>query len=143
MYVELGCALKVVCVFSAFFMELQQMGGEKGVESADVLKYSQLYRSALHECVLGLQKMIEGKTWIFIHHFKINLSFSSEIDSGISEEGDEVTQLREQIELYSILEIAWHLCEVLFIETLPVGCLIQQLLEWVYDNTPHVLYTLL
>ena len=43
-------------------MELQQMGGDKGVEPADVLKYSQLYRSALHECVLGLQKMIEGKT---------------------------------------------------------------------------------
>ena len=44
---------------------------------------------------------------------------------------DEHTSLKEQIEVYSMLETAWHLCEILFIETLPLGCLIQQLLEWV------------
>ena len=30
-----------------------------------------------------------------------------------------------------MLELTWHLCEVLFIEVLPTGCLVQQLLEWV------------
>ena len=30
-----------------------------------------------------------------------------------------------------MMELVWHLCEVLFIEVLPAGCLVQQLLEWV------------
>lgn len=30
-----------------------------------------------------------------------------------------------------MIELVWHLCEVLFIEVLPAGCLVQQLLEWV------------
>ena len=36
--------------------------------------------------------------------------------------------------MYSLLNVLWHLCEILFIETLPVGCLIQQLLEWVRES---------
>ncbi len=46
------------------------------------------------------------------------------------------TLLNNQIELYTMLETAWHLCEILFIETLPLGCLIQQLLEWVSNLSP-------
>ena len=38
---------------------------------------------------------------------------------------------RDQCELFSMMELIWHLCEVLYLEILPVGCLIQQLLEWV------------
>ena len=37
----------------------------------------------------------------------------------------------DQVSLYSMVELTWHLCEVLFIEVLPTGCLVQQLLEWV------------
>ena len=40
----------------------------------------------------------------------------------------------ELISYYAMLELVWHLCEILFIEVLPVGCLIQQLLEWVQRN---------
>jgi len=35
---------------------------------------------------------------------------------------------------YSGLKLVWHLCEVLFVEVLAAGCLIQQLLEWVQHN---------
>lgn len=40
-------------------------------------------------------------------------------------------QYSEEASLYAMMELAWHLCEVLYIEVLPAGCLIQQLLEWV------------
>lgn len=43
-------------------------------------------------------------------------------------------QDRDLVLLYAHLELAWHLCEVLFIEILHAGCLIQQLLEWVVYN---------
>ena len=50
------------------------------------------------------------------------------LESGCLEDGD---SLREQSHLYSMMDIAWHLCEIIFIELLPPGCLVQQLLEWV------------
>ena len=37
----------------------------------------------------------------------------------------------QESSLYKMMELVWHLCEVLFIEVLPAGCLVQQLLEWV------------
>ncbi len=49
-------------------------------------------------------------------------------ESGSLEERDRLTQ---QSHLYAMTELAWHLCEVIFIEVLPPGCLVQQLLEWV------------
>ena len=43
-----------------------------------------------------------------------------------------------QCELFSMMELIWHLCEILYLEVLPVGCLIQQLLEWVrWHSTPY------
>ena len=48
------------------------------------------------------------------------------------ESEEDILLLRGQHHMYSALEVAWHLCEILFIETLPSGCLIQQLLEWVW-----------
>lgn len=43
-------------------------------------------------------------------------------------------QDRDLVVLYTHLELAWHLCEVMFIENLHAGCLIQQLQEWVVYN---------
>lgn len=37
----------------------------------------------------------------------------------------------QECSIYAMMELIWHLCEVLFIEVLPAGCLVQQLLEWV------------
>ena len=55
-------------------------------------------------------------------------------------EGDAVeTEEREELAAYyAMQELAWHLCEVLFIELLPAGCLIQQLLEWIQRNTSKI-----
>ncbi len=36
-----------------------------------------------------------------------------------------------ELESYSMMELVWHLCEILFLELLPAGCLVQQLLEWI------------
>ena len=44
---------------------------------------------------------------------------------------EEEKVLSDQSSLYSMLELAWHLCEILFVEVLPGGCLVHQLLEWV------------
>lgn len=41
----------------------------------------------------------------------------------------------QECSLYAMIELVWHLCEVLFIEVLPAGCLVQQLLEWVCWHT--------
>ena len=39
-------------------MSLQSSSREgEGLEPNDLVRYSRLYRSALHECVLGLRKM--------------------------------------------------------------------------------------
>lgn len=43
-------------------MSLQSAGRKaEGLESGDLLKYSRLYRSALHECMLSLKKMAAGE----------------------------------------------------------------------------------
>ena len=64
----------VYCIETGFFMKLQQLGGAKvvessdlgmgvakGVEPASVVKYSQCYRSALKECVMGLKSELKSK----------------------------------------------------------------------------------
>ena len=58
----------------------------------------------------------------------IIICFHLSPESDSLEERDSLTQ---QSHLYSMMELAWHLCEVIFIEVLPPGCLVQQLLEWV------------
>ena len=44
---------------------------------------------------------------------------------------EEKASFTQQSHIYSMMELAWHLCEIIFIEVLPPGCLVQQLLEWV------------
>lgn len=51
------------------------------------------------------------------------------------EGGGDGEERRALASYYAMQELAWHLCEVLFIELLPAGCLIQQLLEWIQRNT--------
>lgn len=36
-----------------------------------------------------------------------------------------------QTSLFASMELIWHLCEIVFLEVLPVGCVMQPLLEWV------------
>lgn len=42
----------------AFFTKLQGLGqGE--VDPKEIVEFSRLYRSVLHECILGLQKLVD------------------------------------------------------------------------------------
>ena len=47
---------------------------------------------------------------------------------------EEQEQVSDQSNLYSLLEVVWHLCEILFIEVLPAGCQ-YALLEWSSGHT--------
>lgn len=42
-----------------------------------------------------------------------------------------------QERLLSSWELVWHLCEVLYLENLPPGCLVLQLLEWIKWHSTH------
>ena len=56
-----------ISIYIAFFTKLQGLGqGE--VDPKEVVEFSRLYRSVLHECILGLQKVIDegGITKYFI-----------------------------------------------------------------------------
>lgn len=50
------------------------------------------------------------------------------------DDGERESVLCKQVSLYAMLELAWHLCQAIFLESLPAGCLIQQLTEWVTWN---------
>lgn len=44
-------------------MDLQEAASkEQGVEGVELVHYSRYYRSALHECVLGLKEKAQGRT---------------------------------------------------------------------------------
>ena len=50
--------LSICHAHSGYFMSLQSCSREgEGLEPNDLVRYSHLYRSALHECVVGLRKM--------------------------------------------------------------------------------------
>ena len=70
-------------------MALHEAGRERegeGLQASDILLYSRYYRSALHECVLGLKQQEK---------------------SGSGE---------RQSEVFSAMALVWHLVEILFIE---------------------------
>ncbi len=43
----------------------------------------------------------------------------------------DTTDVTAELQAYSMMELIWHLSEILFLELLPAGCLAQQLLDWV------------
>lgn len=86
-----------------YFMSLHETA-KNGLQGSQLLLYSHYFRSALHECVLGLRTE-ETRTSSIIY--------------------------KKQAELFSSIALVWHLVEILFIEVLPAGCLVKQLIEWV------------
>ena len=73
-----------------YFMSLREAAREGGVlQGSDILLYSRYYRSALHECVLGLRA--EERR-------------CPSLDCG------------RQAQIFSTMALAWHLVEILFIE---------------------------
>lgn len=108
------------------FMRLQEEARQEilrgdSISAKSLLQYSQLYRAALHECVLGLRA-----DW--------SRPLLKTSDVSIVSSGDEGEGKEELGSFYAMLELVWHLCEVLFVEVLPAGCLVQQLWEWIQRN---------
>jgi nuclear pore complex protein Nup85 len=79
-----------------------------------IQKSSKMYRVYLHEQV---------------QYLKTQENFSSE---------GRQHGLEHKMELFTSWELVWHLCEILYIERLPAGCLMQQLLMWVTWHSHHV-----
>lgn len=48
-------------------MELHSLIRERGVELDDTVRYSRLYRSVLHECVLGMRDIAESELVLYIN----------------------------------------------------------------------------
>lgn len=81
----------------------------EGTRKPQLVKFSRRYRVAMMECIEDLRKAASD----------------SLVDEATQEECDSMCQLFQQ------LELIWNLCEILFIETLPGGVVLQHLLDWV------------
>eukprot|EP00058_Branchiostoma_floridae_P021573 XP_002607063.1 hypothetical protein BRAFLDRAFT_118686 [Branchiostoma floridae] len=70
--------------------------------------FSRKYRSVIRACLMQLKQAEEAAR-------------------------DEVTaeEYGLQVEIYSMVELIWSLCEILFVESLPGGVVLAQLLDWV------------
>ena len=78
-------------------MSLHELSsGGKGLQGSEVLLYSRYYRSALHECVLGLRAEARKRM--------------------AERELPGPSQYEQQAELFATMGLVWHLIEILFIE---------------------------
>ncbi|CAK8696312.1 unnamed protein product [Clavelina lepadiformis] len=99
-------ARKLVNESRLVFVGVQQQAEISGKPTkSQLLKFSRNYRSILQSCFMELRQKFEG-----------------------SEEFDE--ELEKQMQLYSMMELIWSLCEILFIENSPDGTVLIQLVEW-------------
>ena len=92
------------------FLDLQKHKPETASGSdrkPQIVKFSRRYRSVIKACVLEFQRAVEEC-----------------IDQ------NQRKKLEDQLQLYNMIELVWSLCEILFIERLPGGILLSQLLEW-------------
>jgi len=103
-------AIKLVHQSRIIFASVQELRKKQNVSSFEnmLLEYSRKYRCILRSCFLDLKA--ESRKHLS------NPSLKAEVDA--------------QIELYSMLELIWSLCEILLIEKLPEGLVIMRLMNW-------------
>ncbi|XP_022103342.1 nuclear pore complex protein Nup85-like [Acanthaster planci] len=103
-------ARKLVTQSHDVFVALQKHGPEStgAVRKPQLVKYSRRYRAFMGECVQDLRKAAE--------------------DPNLSREDCE--SYAAQSELLQTMGLIWSLCEILFVETLPGGVVLQQLQDW-------------
>jgi len=90
------------------FMELQNFSKtEDSLNDSMRLNISHQYRSVLQACVVELQKKLKN------------------------ENDAENEDMKEQLELLTIIEMFWHLCEIILVDTKPGGSCMSMLLDWV------------
>ncbi|CAB3990108.1 Nuclear pore complex Nup85 [Paramuricea clavata] len=88
------------------FLDLQQLDKAPAQsKKASLVTFSRRYRAVLRACLVTFKKDDTD----FVDH----------------------TDEYDQIKLFSFVELVWHLCEILLIENLPGGIVLQHLLDWV------------
>eukprot|EP00794_Sanderia_malayensis_P008966 gene8967-9923_t len=98
---------KLINETHAIFMQLQELPKSDTSMLKSMLKISHQYRSVMQSCVIELQQKLR------------------------KDEYKENRNMKEQIELLQIMELFWHLCEIVFIDSKPGGYCINQLLDWI------------
>ncbi|XP_065898623.1 nuclear pore complex protein Nup85-like [Dysidea avara] len=93
--------------------ELQQAGkGDITVEQ--LLTTSRHYRAIIHVCVMELQR-----------------------ERAENHEVSSYEPQTDQTEMFVLMEMIWHLCEVVFLASLPAGYFVGELVEWVCWHSNH------
>ncbi|XP_077979606.1 nuclear pore complex protein Nup85-like [Glandiceps talaboti] len=97
------------------FMSLQCHKPESSdtVRKPQLVKFSRNYRSVLRACMLELQQKTD-----------------------VIQDEEKKEQYSAQCQILSMVELIWSLCEILFVETLPGGVVLTQLIEWIAWHFP-------
>ncbi|GBP30831.1 Nuclear pore complex protein Nup85 [Eumeta japonica] len=106
---------KLVNESNGTFLALQKVA--EPIHNSDnlveLLKLSRQYRSVIRVCIENLQDAIENE-----------------------KEGLKRNELTTCLTIFYSIECVWHLCEILFIDSIPGEIVLPHLLEWVRFNFP-------
>ncbi|KAL0133093.1 hypothetical protein PUN28_000695 [Cardiocondyla obscurior] len=104
---------KLVNESNGIFLSVQKLKSSSGDIRPELLKHSKQYRSILRACVENLQEILP----------KEPLS-------------EEKTMLKHFLTIFYHVECAWHLTEILYVDTVPGDVVLPQLLEWISFHFP-------
>ncbi|CAG9861328.1 unnamed protein product [Phyllotreta striolata] len=106
---------KLVNESNGVFLSVQNVATNKNSDTKfELFKISRQYRSIIRACLENLQD----------EHTK-------------SHENDEKSMLQNYITIFYSIECIWHLCEILFMDTMQGNFVLSQLLEWVNFHFPE------
>ncbi|KAK2173727.1 hypothetical protein NP493_851g01059 [Ridgeia piscesae] len=105
-------ARKLVNEAHNIFLKLQQHQKDKEGKKTDMVTFSREYRSVIKACTVHIKSELGSRQYTATPETK--------------------QQLRLQLAMFDIIELIWSLCEILFIEALPAGIVLTQLLDWLH-----------
>lgn len=104
---------KLVNESNGVFLAVQSIMNDKTVEHrTELFKFSRQYRSIIRACLENLQDEITKVSDI------------------------EKENIYNYITVFYSVECIWHLCEILFVDIIPNGLVLPQLLEWIRFHFP-------
>ncbi|CAH0563752.1 unnamed protein product [Brassicogethes aeneus] len=104
---------KLVNESNGAFLNLQGVISDKTLDhKSELLKLSRQYRSIVRACLEDLQ------------------------DDITKVEGEDKETLQDYITIFYSIECIWHLCEILFVDTIPGNIVLPLLLDWVRFHFP-------
>ncbi|XP_076169485.1 nuclear pore complex protein Nup75 [Ptiloglossa arizonensis] len=103
---------KLVNESNGVFLSIRKIKSSAGDVRPELLKHSKQYRSILRACIESLQ-YISGKAL-----------------------SDKRESLENFLTIFYQIECVWHLTEILYIDVIPGGVVLPQLLEWIKFHFP-------